>query len=593
MAVALAIANLGTFLWAFAPAAAAAEEMAYEVAFIGLEGDVPSDDLKAVSRLLELRERPPSSLAGLRRRAEEDVERFREVLRANAFYAAEVSYAIDEVVGNKHRVVMTVNAGPQYKLKHVEIRAEPPSGAPDPVPQARAVLGLEPGMAGEAAAIVAAERRMLAAFAAHGYPYAKAERRVTVDHSDRRMTAVYTVATGPFGKFGATTISGLKDLNESYIRHLLEWQPGETFDIRKLEDTRKNLRDSGLFSVVTVTNAPAPAPDGTIPIEIRATERLKRTIGIGATASTSEGVGVKAFWRHRNLWGGGEQLGVTVEVGTVRQGGYVDLRLPNALGHRRDFVIESKALHQEPDGFESTEAGVTGRVEQKFSDVYTGSAGLGYEYSDVEDNRGRNIFNLVSLPLELRRDASNDLLDPTKGDRTTLALTPYQGVAGSNVQFVVGKVTESAYLPLTTDRGMVLAGWAQLGTIMGESTLGIPANKRLYAGGPGSVRAYGLNLAGPVDAENDPIGGRSLTAFGAEFRYRLTENIGLVPFVEAGTVYDSTMPEWGEDLLWGTGLGLRYFTPIGPIRFDLAFPINRRRTVDDPFQVLVSIGQAF
>ena len=133
----------------------------------------------------------------------------------------------------------------------------------------------------------------------------------------------------------------------------------------------------------------------------------------------------------------------------------------------------------------------------------------------------------------------------------------------------------------------------RLGTIFGEATDQVPANKRLYSGGPGSVRGYALNDIGPLDATNDPIGGRSSTEFGAELRWRAFGPFGFVAFAEAGAVYGSSIPKWGRDLQWGAGVGVRYLTKIGPLRLDVAVPLNRRNAVDDSFQILVSLGQAF
>jgi translocation and assembly module TamA len=143
------------------------------------------------------------------------------------------------------------------------------------------------------------------------------------------------------------------------------------------------------------------------------------------------------------------------------------------------------------------------------------------------------------------------------------------------------------------EKKLILAGWGRIGTIFGDSTLDIPANKRLYSGGAGSVRGYALNSIGPLDFQDDPIGGRSSTEFGIELRWRAIGPFGFVAFTEAGGVYDDPLPEWGKRLQWGAGLGVRYLTKIGPLRLDVAVPLNRRNSVDDSFQILVSLGQAF
>ncbi|HET6467002.1 MAG TPA: BamA/TamA family outer membrane protein, partial [Geminicoccaceae bacterium] len=140
---------------------------------------------------------------------------------------------------------------------------------------------------------------------------------------------------------------------------------------------------------------------------------------------------------------------------------------------------------------------------------------------------------------------------------------------------------------------LVLALRGSAASMFGASREEIPADERLYAGGGGSVRGVGFQLAGPLDDNNDPLGGRSLVELGTEFRGRFTETIGGVVFLDAGTVYESTLPDFSRALRLGTGVGLRYITAIGPIRFDVGFPLDRRSGVDDAYQFYISIGQAY
>jgi translocation and assembly module TamA len=171
-------------------------------------------------------------------------------------------------------------------------------------------------------------------------------------------------------------------------------------------------------------------------------------------------------------------------------------------------------------------------------------------------------------------------------------VTPYTGTGDGGLLFAVGTVSGSAYRALDTDRRFVLAGRAKFGSLVGEETDDVPANKRFYAGGGGSIRGYEFQSVGPLDANNDPLGGRSLIELNAELRVRITEQIGLVPFVDGGMVFDSVYPDFEEDLRWAAGLGVRYFSAIGPLRLDIAIPLNKRE-VDDSFQFYISLGQAF
>jgi translocation and assembly module TamA len=157
--------------------------------------------------------------------------------------------------------------------------------------------------------------------------------------------------------------------------------------------------------------------------------------------------------------------------------------------------------------------------------------------------------------------------------------------------YVKATVQGSAYLPLGADRHTVLAGRAKVGSILGGTPSGVPASRRYYAGGGGSVRGYVYQGVGPYFPDDTPAGGLSLMEVSGEVRHDLTSRWGIVAFVDAGAVGTSQTPDF-TDLSVGVGLGVRYNLGFGPIRFDLAVPLNPRE--DDPsYQIYVSIGQSF
>lgn len=199
---------------------------------------------------------------------------------------------------------------------------------------------------------------------------------------------------------------------------------------------------------------------------------------------------------------------------------------------------------------------------------------------------GRLFF--LSVPLGLRLDTTDDPLDPTRGVRLALETTPFFG----DRAFVRTSLAGATYYDLLDDQGLVLAGRARLGGILGAELLDVPGDKRFYAGGGGSVRGYAFQAIGPRTPGGDPVGGLSLLELGLEARIRFTNALGLVTFLEGGQVFEEEFPNFDEKLQLGVGLGLRYFTGIGPLRLDVAFPLDKRRD-DDDFQIYVSIGQAF
>jgi translocation and assembly module TamA len=188
---------------------------------------------------------------------------------------------------------------------------------------------------------------------------------------------------------------------------------------------------------------------------------------------------------------------------------------------------------------------------------------------------------------------ANSDVDPTEGFRLTLNASPYADMTHGGDLFAILKLVGTAYLNISGDGRSVLAGRAAFGTIPGGTNANIPFDKLFYAGGGGSVRGFAYQSAGPRDAFNNPLGGASLIEGSIEFRQRFGESWGAVLFVDAGSAYTDTLPNFSQFApRIGAGAGVRYYTSFGPARLDVGVPLNKRDG-DAPFGVYVSIGQAF
>jgi translocation and assembly module TamA len=220
--------------------------------------------------------------------------------------------------------------------------------------------------------------------------------------------------------------------------------------------------------------------------------------------------------------------------------------------------------------------------------------GLGFRASRVEHLVEDERVALLLVPLQFDWDTSDDLLDPGRGGRLGLKFAPFFDIFLSDFAFLKGYASYARYVRLLRRPSIVFASRAALGAMTGAARDSIPADLRFYAGGGGSVRGIPFQTAGPLnEADEEPLGGRSLLELSAELRVKVTKTIGFVTFVDGGSAFEAKFPDLEESLRWGAGVGLRYFTPIGPLRLDVALPLNRREDIDDRFQIYVSIGQAF
>ncbi len=568
------------------------EGPAYELEILGIEDDDLEELLLKTSRLLELEDRSPASLNALERRVETDRERFTKALRSEGYYDSQIDVQIDEA-SKPIQITIEITLGVRYQLRSYDIQYSGPAEDTEGLPRDIAALGLEIGMPARSKAIVTAQERLLRSLAEIGRPLAKVtDQRAVVEHAATAMDVTVSLDPGPETYFGELSFEGLEDVDESYVRRIVDWQTGERFDRRKLDEVSDTLVATGLFDGVKLTRASSVDAESRMPVTVSVTEAKHRSIGVGLSFSTDEGFGGEAFWEHRNFFGAQEKLAFELEVAEIRQELSSTFRKPNYPALEHTLILEASVLAQQSDAFEEQSATTSVGLERPLFGSWTGRGDVSLEYSRIDDDEGDRQFLLLGLPLSIWRDSSDDLLNPTEGSRLTFSVAPYGSTIDETGVFVINEIQASAYYaPFDSDR-VVLAGRARVGSIAGDDSENIPANKRFYAGGGGSIRGYEFQSVGPLDDENDPLGGRSVVEAGLEVRFRIGENFGIVPFIEGGNVYDDMLPRPFEDAQWAAGLGLRYFTPIGPVRLDVGLPLNKR-DVDDDFEFYISLGQAF
>ncbi len=576
------------------------QSLPYEVHINGVEQEDGAllAQLQEVSNAIRLEDRPPSSRVGLQRRAEDDQERFVTVLKSFGFYDATVDFDVSPETSAAEKVQLTyrIDPGSVYLLAEAEI-ALVRDGHSERRPLTDAQMektGLQLGMPAKADPIIEAEKQVVEFVRREGFPLAHAQKRSVIADTERKTLSVtYRIEAGEKAVFGDTRVFGATEVDSDFIASYREWERGAQFDPEQVSDMRTQLARSNLFESVTVKPAKAVTPDGEIPMEVEVVERKHRTIGGGVDYSTADGPGANAFWEHRNLMGAGERLRLRLKASALEQGGEADFRKPQFLRDRQRLVAEGEAKNFDTEGYQGVLASGFLGVERELSKTWSATVGGVLEYSDLAGaNSPNEQFYLGGLRTMLRRDSTDNLLDPSKGSRSEIEVAPYTSLTGKSSQFVQVALGGSRYYSIDEDKKWIIAGRGRVGMIFGDELEALPSNKRFFSGGGGTVRGYEFQSIGPLDGENEPTGGRSTIDLGVELRARLTEDIGLVPFIEGGNVFDTSTPD-SFDLFWAAGLGIRYYTAVGPLRFDVAIPLDKRDNIDDDFQLYFSIGQAF
>lgn len=566
--------------------------------------------LRAASSAVQSIERPPADELQLARRAQRDLPALEAALRGLGYYRGRAAVVVEPAAAapvppaaadappdaaqpSEPRAVVrfTVEPGPRYRFdrRSVEILGEA-HGFVAPKP---GKLGLERDEPAIAQRVLDAEAELVRSAQRSGHAFARAgPREVVVDHDRQTMDVVLRLEPGPSFELGPIRFRGAEGISERYLARLLTAREGSRFDLDELERGRDRLADSGLFSSVRLVVADAPDPSGRLPITYETVQRRHRSIGGGIGYLTDEGPNLRAFWEHRNLFGAGERLRTDLAASPVRQNAEAQLRKPEVGARGQSLIASGALLSERLEAYDARSAKVSGGVERRLAPGLEGSLGLAYRFADIEDRGRAERFGLLSAPGRLSWDRSDDLFDPTRGGRVAVELAPYVDTLGAGTRFLKGRLVATAYLPIRKQPRLVLAGRSAIGVIGGADRESVPADERFYAGGGGSVRGVPFQKAGPLDRHDDPVGGRSFLELSTELRLAITETIGVVAFLDAGSAYSESLPDPAAGLRWGAGLGLRYATPAGPLRLDVGVPLDRRN-VDDLFQLYLSLGQAF
>jgi len=575
------------------------------------------DKVRSASSLLTDEDRPVSGSLGIISKARNDRELLVAALYEAARYDGTVEISIDGQLldtlepdaefdtSRPVPITVTVRSGDRFSLGEVLVQGDTGGIAP-------ASYGLVPGGDASSTAILKAENLMVRALKEEGRPLARvAEREVIADHDTKTLDVMMALAAGPVAPFGDTSVEGTEAVDAEFTAYMADIERGKTYSPEDIEDARERLLELGVFDSVTVKERDGLDPDGTIPVDIEVSERKFRYFGIGATVSSTDGAGVEGYWGHRNLFGRAEKLrlegsisriGETSDYKTLDYKAALLFEKPGLVGPASKFTYDIKVVSEHPDAYDRFSFSTGAGLAYKLTKQQTLTGQVRVEYTDISfdalTGKGAK-YLLVSTPIEYVFDARDDRLNPKAGWRALAFAEPTYDIE-SGAAFFKFKGEASAYKSLDSAGRTVFAARVAAGSIVGASRADIPADRRFYSGGGGSVRGYGyqgigprvqnpLNPLDPLDTL--PTGGRSFAEASAELRVQVSDKFGVVPFIDAGTVSEDIVPDF-NDVRFGAGLGVRYLTPFGPLRVDAAVPLNRRPG-DASFGIYAGIGQAF
>ncbi|WP_208441272.1 autotransporter assembly complex protein TamA [Bartonella raoultii] len=596
-------------------------EKIYKIDVIAPKG-APSEGVKivkAVSSLVADKDKAFSS-SGLLAKARSDYRAILSALYADGRYGGIISIKINGLeaadlspvtqLPAQSKIVIIIDAGPQYVFSVAGINKVAPfvkyktHGMPT-----IEELGYKTGTIAKSESILKAERWAVEGWRRQGYAKAKVVKsEVVADHAAHLIDAQITVDPGQeayYGPLDVRNVSAKPRVDSAYIAWMTGLKVGQKYDSAALAKASERLARLNVFRAVNIREAETIRSDGSLPLTLVVEERKPRRFGAGGSYSTLDGAGFEAYWMHNNLFGHAEQLKIEAKISGVGGNKKQSYNFKNF-----DYLLGSTFIKPgifTPDTDFRTEL----KIQQDVLENYTtkalkGKFGITHVFNShlsgqmaikVSTGYSRDIhfgsrnFTTVGLPSGLIYDSRNNKFNATKGLYSEVIVEPFYEMRFGN--FLAKMTVEGrSYWALDEKNRFVFAARAKLGTIIGSDRAHLPSDMLFFAGGGGSVRGYAYRNIG-IKTDNDAvIGGRALVEGSAELRLSLNDKIGLVSFLDGGSVGEKARFDFSQKMKWGAGIGGRYMTDLGPLRVDLAFPLKREKG-DPSIGFYVGIGQAF
>ena len=539
---------------------------------------------------------------------EADMQRIADTYREHGHYRATAHYTLQwNETHDQVTVEITVDEGPAVTLESWTIDLGELPGEPDRWPKLLLDgLPLKKGDVFTIALYGAAKRTLLQRMWDHGFADATVSGGGDVDLATETAEIHWVAHPGPRVRIGKIRIEGAETVSETVIRTELTFKKGDLYSDAALQKSQRQVSDLGLFRSVLIVGQPAEdesrGPDKVSrPIVVKVEERPPRSVRLGAGYGTEDKLRLQAGWRHRNMFGRADPLDVTASWSSIKTELQVTLKEPHLPDPRTTLTLDSRIRDDTLPAYD--DLGFLNRlgIERPLRQGWSGTLGYDAEAIDVKqvsDPAASGLENptgnyvLGYLDFGVRRIATDSLVEPTRGSWLEANLETGSRFLASQKSYVRWTLDARGFLPVGPT---VLAGRVFLGSISGFATThsgDLPITKLFYSGGSAMSRGYDYQHLGNDNAPGRAVGGMSSLAGSLELRFPLYGELRGVVFGDAGQL--GTGPgDWQPTALrYSVGGGFRYLTPLGPIRLDIATPLNEPPGVSN-LRVWFAIGQAF
>lgn len=557
--------------------------------------------LQSISLLARALNVPTSSDVEILAAAQADYQRILLTLYENGYYNTSINIRINgrevadyspfDRIGTVKSAEILVNEGRVFLFGSAQIT---------PLPKATELSPeFSSGQIARSPVIGKATDEAIDAWREHGRPKAKIlDQSLIADHVTSRLDVRIEINPGGVARFGALIVSGNQRMRPNRIRKIAGLPEGEIYTLSELTKAAERLRTTGIFSSVTLSEADEISPKGYLDVTAEVVEAKLRRVGVGASISTYNGASVEGYWLHRNLSGGGEQLRFDASVtGIAGETSGVDYEVSASLIRPATLTPDTRAAFNvafgrfvEPN-YTLKDFSIGLSFDHHFSDKLTGSVGVAYNNIDTIDAFGQRNFSLLSFPIGATYDTRSDKISTNDGLYLALDIKPFLDLKNAH-SGVRATFDGRTYKGFGAKKNTVLAGRLQLGSLIGPNLQDIPSDFLFYSGGGGTVRGQDFQSLGVSLPGGQTVGGKSFVGLSAELRTPIKGKLDGVVFADYGYIGRQSAFGTNGDSHVGAGIGLRFETGIGPIRFDLAAPINGGSNQNN-LNFYIGIGQAF
>ena len=533
---------------------------------------------------------------------EEDIQRIEALYNRWGYYDVSVTH---EVTRNEEKktVSVTINIVPGEPTHIRTVKIEGIGGLNEKVQEGiRKRIKLEPGKVFDQDNYDASKVDLLTYLGNHGFAKAEVDWRGVVVKATRQADIKITISPGKRYRFGPVTVSGLENIDPKVILAQVVFKEGEFYNADDVNQSQRNIYNLGAFNLVTINyGEPDPSTPDLLPIEIVTKPKKLRSVSFGLGYGTEDQVRARLSWQHRNFWGQARTFTVTAKYSSLVEAVEGNFKQPYFYGSNQ-YLTDNFGLRKDKVvSYTNQKAFNDFFVTRNFTNHLALSLGQSLEFDHLEDISVQDYFDqsvsprdffISSLKGALTYDSRNNVLDPTKGFYFQAGAEFAATEIGSTIGYLRALGEGRHYLDLPGK--LILASRLSFGTIyMTQELDHPPIFKRFFVGGSNSVRGYQYQELGPVDSGNNPIGGESALEGSLELRYPIWKDLGGVVFVDFGQVSLTPFYVDFSDIRYTSGLGLRYKTPIGPVRIDAGYQLNPQPNESQHYAVYFSIGQAF